>query len=238
MSFRKVSKLIEKINILHDSLLSIEEEISSIEKDLLLNYIRQLYEEVLAVNTFDERPRLSSVEKHVIDLKKASAKEETIQREAAVNGKSGNTAMVLEEAPSPSITESVPDVEEAVNNFHAPVDEDPAIEEEPEGAISEELLMLFEWKTARELSEKLSSLPIPDLTTAMGLNDKFQTVNELFGGENEAFKQCLIMVNNMKDYDEAKSFLLRKIAVQYNWSDVTKLKRAEYFISLVQRRFK
>ena len=70
MGFKRVSKLIEKINVLHDSLLSIDEEMSSIEKDLLLNYIRQLYEQVLEIGTEGQSAPIPSIAKQVIDLPK------------------------------------------------------------------------------------------------------------------------------------------------------------------------
>ncbi len=249
MSFKKVSKLIEKINVLHDSLLSIDEEISSIEKDLLLNYIRQLYEEVLAVSTSDQKPKtVQTIDQAVIDLPKPSMEpvvREVIKQEKIEVRQNGHQnveipAVTVDSIPEPKKIEVE---KEEVREEIKPVELQEITEEMVDEAtgdvdVTDELIALFEMKEAKELSEKLSSLPIQDLKTAMGINDRFLTVNELFGGDNAAFGECIDMINGMNDYNEAKSFLLRKVAVKYNWSDADKLKKAAGFISLVQRRFK
>lgn len=250
MSFKKVSKLIEKINVLHDSLLSIDEEISSIEKDLLLNYIRQLYEEVLAVSTSDQKAKVvQTIDQTVIDLPKPQPEpiiREEIKQEKIEVRQNGHQninvpAVTVDTIPEPKKIEV--EKEDEILEEIRPVELQEITEEMVDEAtgdvdVTEELIALFEMKEAKELSEKLSSLPIKDLRTAMGINDRFLTVNELFGGDNTAFVETIEMINGMKDYNEAKSFLLRKVAVKYNWSDADKLKKAAGFISLVQRRFK
>lgn len=237
MGLKRVSKLIEKINVLHDSLLSIDEEISSIEKDLLLNYIRQLYEQVLEIGTEDQKVQMPALSKQVIDLPKQEAVVEKITPPVVQKNE------VAEEIVEP--------VQQAVKVIEDPAVEEDLISEVESNAtngspahdlsmegINEELVGMFEIKEAKELSEKLSSMPIKDLSTAMGINDRFLTVNELFGGDNAAFKACIDDLNKLNSYDEAKSYLLSNIAQKYEWSSAEKLKKAAGFISLVQRRFR
>ena len=242
MSLKKVSKLIEKINILHDNLLSPDEAISTIEKDLLLNYIRQLYEEVLVFQTSDERTKTKDSAHHVIDLPAPAAETPAVSSPVVQKA----TTNIVPASESIVQTEKLLEVDrkssslptESLSNANEPIKEGPEETEDNSFNFSNELLSLFEVKEAKELSEKLSSLPISNLTTAMGINDKFLAVNELFGGNNTAFNECVNMINNMKSYDEAKSFLLRKVAAKYNWGDKEKHSKVESFVSLVKRRFK
>ena len=60
--------------------------------------------------------------------------------------------------------------------------------------VSEELEDLFEFKQAKDLSERLSQSPIKDLTKAMGINERFLTTNELFDGNGDALKLSLIHI--------------------------------------------
>jgi len=235
MGLKKVSKLIEKINVLHDSLLSIDEEISSIEKDLLLNYIRQLYEQVLEIGTEDQEF------KHA--LKKESKEEVSAEKEVM-------DLPAQEEVVIQPVVEEIVDIP-TEDTFKAPPTEMPQItkinvEQEVEvlekpitmQGLNEDLVAMFEMKEAKELSEKLSITPIKDLNTAMGINDRFLTVNELFGGDSSAFKDCVDHINKMESYEEAKSYLLSETAQKYDWSTAERLKKAAGFITLVQRRFR
>ncbi len=96
---------------------------------------------------------------------------------------------------------------------------------------------LFAFKTATELSEKLSQLPIGDIKKAMGLNERISTQNELFGGDNNAFETTVNALNQLRSYDEAKDYLVRNVAQRYNWAGKEKKDKAKEFIKLVKRRY-
>ncbi len=232
MGLKKVSKLIEKINVLHDSLLSIDEEISSIEKDLLLNYIRQLYEQVLEIGTEDKPLQSPSIVKEVIDLPVQEAA--PIEREPV---KKVPVEQPITEDKVADIATKVAPLEQETAEIAVEESSHAKTELSMEG-LNSELVEMFEIKEAKELSEKLSSMPIKDLSTAMGINDRFLIVNELFNGDNAAFKDCVEHINSLDSYEEAKSYLLTNAAQKYDWSAVEKLKKAAGFISLVQRRFR
>jgi hypothetical protein len=246
MGLKRVSKLIEKINVLHDSLLSIDEEISSIEKDLLLNYIRQLYEQVLEIGTEEvvlKRP--PAIAKEVMDLRTQEdiivqpaveeiadiPTEDTFKTPPVIPTNNHHQIVVKQETPAQQETVSSQEVEieQEVETLDEPITMQ---------GLNEDLVAMFELKEARELSEKLSSTPIKDLNTAMGINDRFLTVNELFDGDANAFKDCVDHINQMQSYYDAKSYLLSETAQKYDWSSAERLKKAAGFITLVQRRFR
>ena len=103
--------------------------------------------------------------------------------------------------------------------------------------MSEELRELFELPVAKELSEKLSALPVNDLSKAMGLNEKIFTIKELFGDEQELFNETIDQLNKLSSFEEAER-ILAQLAKRFGWTDKKKKKKAKNFIKLVSRRYK
>jgi hypothetical protein len=55
------------------------------------------------------------------------------------------------------------------------------------------------------LSDKMSLKPITDLKATIGINEKFQFVNELFDGSTEMYNQAIALLNNCSGQIEATS---------------------------------
>ena len=119
----------------------------------------------------------------------------------------------------------------------APVEQQAKAASSSEG-FSEQMEELFDVSEISELSDKLSSAPIKDLSKAMGINEKIFTVKELFGGDQSEFDNMMTALNGAKGYEEARSILMRSVASKYDWDAPAKLKKAKTFIKLVQRRYK
>ena len=109
----------------------------------------------------------------------------------------------------------------------------------PPVAVSESSAeVLFEYKEAKELSEKLSDMPIADLKRAIALNDKLLLTRELFGGDGAAFDQTLNALNDFSGFEQAKSYLIKNCISTYDWLDKKKAEAAKGFIRLIRRRYK
>jgi len=104
-------------------------------------------------------------------------------------------------------------------------------------AVSSALKELFDIERGDELSDRLSSTPVSDLTKAMGINEKVFTVNELFGGNSDEMNNMLTALNGLSSFEEAKSVLMRSVAAKYDWASAAKVKKAKNFIKLIQRRY-
>ncbi len=89
--------------------------------------------------------------------------------------------------------------------------------------------------TTSELQEKLALDPIKDLKSAIGINDKFQFIEMLFGGDEKAFDQAVKSINGFKIYAEAQFWVKSNLREQYNWDDSTTVVKS--FDLLVKRRF-
>lgn len=86
----------------------------------------------------------------------------------------------------------------------------------------------------KSLAARLQRKPINDLTTAIGINDKFLLLNELFGGSMERYNKCIRALNNFSTLLGAKTYM-EEMQVEFQWdcqSDAYKK-----LDDLVERRF-
>jgi len=84
------------------------------------------------------------------------------------------------------------------------------------------------------LAAKLQQHPLQDLRTAIGVNDKFLFVNELFGGSMEKYNKSIENLNDLKTLTGAMIYLNElKIELQWNSSNEAYQKLVE----LVRRKF-
>lgn len=249
MNYKKFTKQISKINNFFESI-SEDEDISRIEKDLLLSYIRKLYDSVLDKDDQDKSDK--SYDKPKVKKQKAPAAQAPVRKpferapqpEPEVQHYEPATSVQepvrqpFERAPQVApVAEAI--VETAVDNTPTAVVSTPQPETPPVQSLhlSDTMEAIFSKSTGKELSDKLSSLPIKDLTKSLGINERIFTIQELFGGNQDLFNKTLSDVNALSSYDEAKKYLATGVATDQDWDSDEKIKKAEKFVKLVQRRF-
>ncbi|MHC1777301.1 MAG: hypothetical protein AB9834_18000 [Lentimicrobium sp.] len=71
-------------------------------------------------------------------------------------------------------------------------------------------------KNDQSLAERMQLKSISDLKTAIGLNDKFQFINELFEGSGDRYSEAVNMLNNCSSGSEAGQ-LFADLKSRYNW---------------------
>ncbi|MFQ5448044.1 MAG: hypothetical protein ACE5FF_14045 [Saprospiraceae bacterium] len=237
MDLQKAKILLEKINALYNSMSADEKNISNIERDLMKSYVQQFYDTLLAgaeaapkqtpapVEIIKTTPKVS-LRKQAPPPKAeevAKAPEVTPVRPAPAPEKEAPRPKKEAPAPTPVVTKPA-----APSPIPVPL---------PNTKVSAGLEELFSFGSAKELSEKLSELPITDIKKAMGLNERIFTVNELFGGKQAAFDETLNALNQLKSFEEAKQYLMQNAATQFDWAAKTRKNKAKTFIKLVKRRF-
>ena len=80
------------------------------------------------------------------------------------------------------------------------------------------------------LEFKLSNRPVKSIKSAIGINDRFQYIRELFDGKPEKFRETVNALDAMNDIQEAVVYLREN----FKWKKTeTSLK----FVNLVKRRF-
>ncbi|RMG78125.1 MAG: hypothetical protein D6714_18640 [Bacteroidetes bacterium] len=244
MDLQKAKILLEKIQALHKSMSADAGHISAIEKDLMLSYVRQLYDACLTQNHEVQKNEPPKVEIIKSTSKRTAPKPppKPVLEVPQMEEKPEKVPPPPPKRPAPRTIELSEDLKEMADSAPAP-DPAPAPPPTPRPAarpkttVPPEIDELFEEPHAKELSEKLSLLPIKDLRKAMGLNEKIFTINELFGGDQSAFDATIATLNGVKNFEQAKAYLIENVAMKFNWTDKNKKKKAANFIKLVRRRY-
>ena len=94
---------------------------------------------------------------------------------------------------------------------------------------------LSEIKERKEVKDHLVLEPIKDLRSAIGINDKFQFIQELFGGDEKSFEVGIKTINSFKIFPEAQFYIKREFREKNNWDEESGV--VKQFDQLVKRRF-
>ncbi len=86
-----------------------------------------------------------------------------------------------------------------------------------------------------ELSERLTETPIKDLRKAIGINDRYLFLNELFRGDEAMYERSIKTIQNFSIFAEAEYWIKRELKVKIGWIDSDPA--VKQFDSLVKRRF-
>lgn len=86
-----------------------------------------------------------------------------------------------------------------------------------------------------ELVERLKETPVKDLRKAIGINDRFLFISELFRGDEAMYERCIKTINSFNIYPEAEYWITRELKVKLGWSDDNPA--VQHFDQLVKRRF-
>lgn len=93
---------------------------------------------------------------------------------------------------------------------------------------------LKEQKT--EVGHKFTeSTSIKDLKKAIGINDRFVFINELFRGDEVMYERSIKTINNFSIYAEAQYWMERELKIKLGWDDSRPA--TQEFYALVKRRF-
>jgi len=86
-----------------------------------------------------------------------------------------------------------------------------------------------------EISEKLTDTPVKDLKKAIGINDRFLYINDLFRGDEAMYERSIKTINGFSIWPEAEYWIRRELKTKLGWTDdnVT----VKQFDQLVKRRF-
>ncbi|MBA7590580.1 hypothetical protein ES708_32707 [subsurface metagenome] len=77
--------------------------------------------------------------------------------------------------------------------------------------------------SSKDLSSRLKSQPISDIGAAMGLNEKFSFIRELFNNDPDKFTETITILNHASNFNEAYSYLSDKFNWDMDDSQVQKL---------------
>lgn len=228
MDFQKSKLFLDKLNREFARLSKDPDNVVRLDIDIMASYVRDLYDALYdspvapaAVVKPEPAPRREPVPEPVPPAPPAPVREPevTVTVPEVSQDKSGKGKK----------DESVP--------HPAPIVSTSYTFEKPE-TLDTETEALFEEKVAKELSDRLSELPIADLKKAIALNDKLLYTRELFGGQGTAFDAAIAEINAMGSFFDAQNYMVRQCVKRFEWSDPKRIETAKTFIRLVRRRFK
>lgn len=221
-----------------------QQEIPPVDKEK----VDEIKEKVEAAREKTEEIREEKAEPISPEPEEISEKEEEIEEEKAEEDETDEALqvppaeeMVAEAAEKAEEKEPIPEPESSENS-----------EEEPQTESDDEMLGEEEDKTEansrlgdsflkgksvndlitdqHKLEYKLSNRPVTSIQAAIGINDRFQYIRELFDGDNEKFLETVKALDSMSDIKEAVDYLRNN----FKWKkNETSLK----FVNLVKRRF-
>jgi len=184
----------------------------------------------------------------IVEEFEESIAEDVIPEEVAEQEQPSITEEVVEEIEE---TENSQEQEALVEEEHStePVAEEPQAEAEIEEEEVVEQVVEVVTETNEEavdrneslkqednsLADRLKKSPIPDLKSAIGLNQRFLFSNELFNGNMEAFNRTINEINHMESYEDAKRYLDVQLIPHYHWNPEGET--VIEFQELIERRF-
>ena len=122
-----------------------------------------------------------------------------------------------------------------------PMTEIPTLSQQVSGKEVNEILNLPESLNDKlkqgktEIIEILKETPVKDLRKAIGINDRFLFINELFRGDESVYERSIKTINSFNIFAEAEYWITRELKVKLGWNNESST--VQHFDQLVRRRF-
>lgn len=233
MDLIKAKSILARLQAMINTLES-NPQLSALERDLILNYLRDLYDVFLESSAPAlpvlkiKDPIIPSAQEKESNQKILEFKFEHMEEKAVPE----NPVPIVEiPIPEPVVIASVPPKEEIIT----PVESAPVVSKLNPIPVS--ILELFDIRKGSELSDKLNDLPLRNINRAIGINDRMEIIHTLFGGQKQLFEQIISDLNNFKVYEEALNLLGHGPAIHYKWDHDDRKEKAVEFIRMIRRRY-
>jgi hypothetical protein len=156
------------------------------------------------------------------------------------------------EQPRPEASETAPPVQEPVSEIFQPGVEEKAeadaakatefdapVQTENTGAGQGEASTINETiaPSVKETSvaHQLERTVVNDLQSAIGLNERFLYINELFAGDGDAYNAAVLKLDSFANLPEALKYVRAELSDRYTWDQ--EQESTISFYSLIERRY-
>ncbi|MBA3646940.1 MAG: hypothetical protein H0W62_00050 [Chitinophagales bacterium] len=218
--FNRISLLTAKINNLLDSIRKNNGQFTSIDKDLIAGYTRELYELVLTIQTVNQplQNNFEPIQKEEmkIDINRTKSNGIKDKREDFLNGKQEISFNKLPPYPEEAFQKK------SIAEVYA--------EKNDRGTLNEKYK-----KQNGELADRLKQTPIKDLKGYIGLNKRFTFINSLFNGDEKYYEEVISKLNSSRNYEEAILYVQTKLMNKLEWNASDPL--VADFFHLILRRY-
>ncbi len=149
-----------------------------------------------------------------------------------------------EKIEQPAAVSPVPEIPKVKQSWmFDPIKEIPTLSHQPKAGVElNEIIgvnkesLNEKLKTASvELGTVLQSSPVRDLKKAIGINDRYVFVNELFRGDEVMYERSIKTINTFTILPEAEYWIKRELKLKLAWHEESDT--VKHFDQLVRRRF-
>ncbi|HEV7232435.1 MAG TPA: hypothetical protein VGO45_13955 [Bacteroidia bacterium] len=212
---KEIDTLIDSIKKQADRM-NLENNFSKVELEVFHHKIQKLYEKSILIHNLPATDENNSPPAERITV-----------------------ASPVSESPPPAAPVPKPLAAEVEKKPEAAAPEKPVIQSKVPGDLFgtvpvPENRPLSKPRTEKESPAKTIRKPIPDLKTAISINDKFRYINELFDGNATEFNIALNQINSCPGFEDADIYV-SNIRDIYKWPDDKE--EVGMFLELVERRF-
>jgi hypothetical protein len=228
-------------------------KMSAIERDMVLDRLRRIYESVLRSEMQEiqvpiaepARTIVEPLKKEVHEPRQHQASKETMPTPEPVIELSPEPETIAESSkvPPPPVVPTIEKKKDVISQPEVKVEipkEEKHAPKEP--THKKEILaetfektkflndILAQYGNTNDLSKKFQHQPINDIFKAIGINEKFLFVKDLFDGNADRYTQTLTFINEASSFNEAIEYLDRQFKWDFENPVVQKL------LELVHRR--
>jgi hypothetical protein len=252
----KIADIISKLNETDELLKNFNNgNFSTIDKDLLLEKIRNIYETVLHIS-FDSKAKEVSQKVKVQLVKEKPIKEEKVTESVTIEASSNDTiidfSVESEETQNTNAEEkkqvnsyptlfevetTVPQPEPVTVNKEktkkpSQVSSSKTISDQyREGTTKTVSDLISKSQNNKDISSKQQLKPIKNIKTAISINDRIMFTKEIFDNDTDFYNEVVDNLNGMNSLDEAMAYLDVNIDINEDSEAIIK------FVELVSRRF-
>ncbi len=87
----------------------------------------------------------------------------------------------------------------------------------------------------KEVASSIIETPVKDLRKAIGINDKYVYISELFHGDEAMYERSIKTINGFSVYPEAEQWIKRELFTKLCWEADSEI--VKQFDQLIRRRF-
>ncbi len=223
-----------RLNDIHPNQTSLIDAIEEVSKLDSVKKSPEVIQESLFEPSFDEVEETAEEDEE----KTAShAAEDHLQFEALKEELSTEKEETISEEPEPSATEEQKEEEEVdTKEKDETVPAKKAAKPKLHSAEKVQVKTTHQHQKADDsLAQKLRKTPIDDLRKAIGLNQKFLLINELFDGDADTYNASIDQLNGSSSLDAATTWIQSELRNRFDWDDESTT--VQDFLDLVERRF-
>ncbi|MDR2836611.1 MAG: hypothetical protein LBV69_10570 [Bacteroidales bacterium] len=219
-----MDKIKEKLNTISVILKLSESAISQLEKDLLLQYTRELYMEIINFQvtektSIENNTKISAIENAKISIPTIEILPIHVEEQKSEAKKTIEQKKEIQKQ-----------IETQTEN-----QEPKSIESKTVGeTLGKDKTSLYDKLAGNQqtdISKKMSQQPISDIKSAIPIGEKFLYIRELFNNDSDKFNEAIELLNKFSSFDDAINFLM------FNYKINEENEHLVSFFEIVRRKY-